>query len=306
MVSVRLPVTESPELERVIAKCLEHDRELRYQHASEIRADLQRLKRATDSAQDRAEGPVEPPASARKKFAVAIAGAALIAAAAGFAYFGSHPARELTNRDSIVLAEFQNKTGDSVFDETLRQGLVFQLNQSPSLSLISDERIQETLRLMGRAAETRLTPEIAREICERTGSVGMVEGSITSLGSRYLLGLRARNCLSGDLLDEEQGQAARKEDVLDTLGQLADRFRKHAGESLATIGGRRAPLERVATSSLEALRAYSLGFQLLASSGHGAALPHFQRAVELDPQFASAYVWLGRMYSGVGDERLGA
>ena len=161
------------------------------------------------------------------------AAAVLALSAAGYFYF--HRTPKLTDKDTIVLADFINKTGDPVFDGTLRQGLAVQLEQSPFLSLVSDERIQKTLRLMGRPADARLTPELAREICERTASAAVLDGSIASLGSQYVLGLRAKNCRTGDVLDEEQAQAARKEDVLNALSQIASKFRTRVGESLATV-----------------------------------------------------------------------
>ena len=179
---------------------------------------------------------------------------------AAAAYFYLQDAPALTDQDTIVLADFTNTTGDPVFDDTLRQGLAVQLQQSPFLSLISDERIRRTLLLMNQPADARLTPEIAQGVCVRTGSAAVLEGSIAALGSQYVLGLRATNCTSGDILAEEQAQAARKEDVLSTLSQMATRFRTRVGESLATIERYSTPLEAT-TPSLEALQAYSAGFK---------------------------------------------
>ena len=167
---------------------------------------------------------------------------------------------KLTDKDSIVLAEFTNTTGDPVFDETLRQGLAVQLQQSPFLSLISDERIRRTLPLMNQPADARLTPDVARVVCVRTGGAAVLQGSIAALGSQYVLGLRATNCATGDILADEQAQASRKEDVLSTLSQMATRFRTRVGESLATIERYSTPLEAT-TASLEALQAYSAGFK---------------------------------------------
>ena len=189
-------------------------------------------------------------------------------------------APKLTDTDTIVLADFTNTTGDSVFDDTLRQGLAVQLAQSPFLSLISDERIHKTLRLMGQASDARLTPELAAGVCERTGSAAVLEGSIGSLGSQYVLGLRAKRCDTGDILDEEQAQAARKEDVLTALSEMATKFRARVGESLTTLEKHSTPLPDATTSSLEALKAYSTGLKVLDSSGPPAALPHFKRATE--------------------------
>src|SRR5262249_25568267 len=160
---------------------------------------------------------------------------------------------KLTDRDTIILVDFKNTTGDPVFDETLRQGLAIQLEQSPYLSLISDERIQQSLRLMGRPADARVTSDVAGEICERTGSAAVLEGSIRTLGSQYVLGLRAKRCGSGEILDEEQMQAAKKEDVLPALSQVARKFRTRIGESLATVQTHATPLADATTPSLEAL-----------------------------------------------------
>ena len=184
----------------------------------------------------------------------------LVAAAVAVAIYSRRPPA-LTDKDTIVLAEFTNTTGDPVFDDTLRQGLAVQLQQSPFLSLISDERIRRTLPLMNQPADARLTPDIARVVCVRTGSAAVLEGSIAALGSQYVLGLRATNCATGDILADEQAQAARKEDVLSTLSQMATRFRTRVGESLATIERYSTPLEEATTPSLEALKAYSAGMK---------------------------------------------
>jgi tetratricopeptide (TPR) repeat protein len=181
-----------------------------------------------------------------------------------------------------------------------------QLDQSPSLSLISEERIQQVLRLMGKPANARLTPEIAREICERTASAAVLDGSIASLGSQYVLGLRAQDCHTGDVLAEEQAQAARKEDVLNALGQIASKFRTRVGESLTTVKEHDTPLAEATTPSLEALKAYSAGWQASFSSGSATAVPFLKRAIEIDPNFASAYAALGRMYGDIGESALSA
>jgi DNA-binding winged helix-turn-helix (wHTH) protein/Tfp pilus assembly protein PilF len=208
--------------------------------------------------------------------------------------------------DSVVIADFTNTTGDPVFDGTLRQGLAVQLEQSPFLSLVSEERIQHTLRLMSQAPEARLTPELAREICERMAGAMVLDGSIASLGSRYVLGLRAKNCRTGDVLAEEQVQAARKEDVLNALSQIATRFRTRIGESLATVEKHDTPLAEATTPSLEALKAYSAALKVLSSTGSAAALPLFKRAIEIDPQFAMAHAWVGRMYGDIDESDLSA
>ena len=177
-------------------------------------------------------------------------------------YRSLHRTPGLTNKDTIVLADFNNSTGDPVFDGTLRQGLAVQLEQSPFLSLISEDRIHQMLRLMGQPADARLSPAIAKDICARTASAAVLEGSIARLGSQYVVGLRATNCRTGDVLDEEQVQAARKEDVLNALSQIASTFRTRVGESLATVEKHDTPLAEATTPSLEALKAYSAGSRL--------------------------------------------
>jgi DNA-binding winged helix-turn-helix (wHTH) protein len=253
--------------------------------------------------QESARGTAEAAAEARpgnhrlQVVAVAVAFLALGASA----YFLLHRKPKLTDKDTIVLADFSNTTGDPVFDDTLRQGLAVQLEQSPFLSLISDERIQQMLKLMAKPADARLTPEVAREICERTASTAVLDGSIAGLGSQYVLTLRAKSCSSGDVLDEEQVQAARKEDVLNALGQIASKFRTRVGEALSTVKSHDTPLAEATTPSLEALKAYSAGWQASFSSGSAAAVPFLKRAIEIDPNFASAYAALGRMYGDIGE-----
>ena len=230
--------------------------------------------------------------------------AVLALSVGGYFYLTRTP--KLTDKDTIVLADFNNTTGDSVFDGTLRQGLAVQLEQSPFLSLISEERIQQVLRLMDKPADARLTPEIAREICERTASAAVLGGSIASLGSQYVLGLRAEDCRTGNVLAEEQVQAARKEDVLNALGQMASKFRTRVGESLITVKKHDTPLAEATTPSLDALKAYSAGWKASFSTGSAAAVPFLKHAIEIDPNFASAYAALGRMYGDIGESLLSA
>jgi DNA-binding winged helix-turn-helix (wHTH) protein/Tfp pilus assembly protein PilF len=215
-------------------------------------------------------------------------------------------AKQLTNKDVLVLADFTNTTGDAMFDETLRQGLAIQLEQSPFLNLVTEERIGQVLRMMGQPADARLTPAVALEICERTASAAVLNGSIANLGSQYVLGLRAVDCRNGHVLDAEQAQATRKEDVLNALSKIASRFRTRVGESLATVEKYDTPLVDATTPSLEALKAYSLGRRRLATGGNIAARPYFRRAVELDPNFAMAYAYLSTTYGNHREPELAA
>ncbi len=263
MAAVRLRVEQSPDLERIISKCLEADRELRYQHASDIRTDLQRLKRDSGSVPV-TSGVTAALATAivtRWKMLLPAAAAVLALPVAGYVYL--HRAPALTEKDTIVLADFENRTGDPVFDDTLRQGLSVELQQSPFLDLISDQQVQQTLALMGQPKDARLTPDIAQQICERTASAAVLEGSIASVGSQYVLGFRAKNCNTGNTLDQAQAVAARREDVLNSLSQIARTFRTRVGESLATVEKYSAPLAEATTPSLEALKAYSSGMRVV-------------------------------------------
>ncbi len=295
---VQLRIEDAPELERVVSKCLETDPGLRYQHAADLRADLERL--TSGSSPVVASG---PPVPSRTRGRLVVA-AGLAAAVLVGAYVFAPRAATLTDKDTIVLAEFTNTTGDPVFDDTLRQGLAVQLQQSPFLSLISDQRIRGTLALMNQPAEARLTPEVARGVCVRTGSAAVLEGSIATLGSQYVLGLRATQCTTGDVLADEQAQAARKEEVLNTLSQIATRFRTRVGESLATIEKHSTPLAAATTPSLEALQAFSAGHDL-ADFSWDRRLPHYQRAIAIDPEFALAHAQVGFGYSTLGESALG-
>jgi DNA-binding winged helix-turn-helix (wHTH) protein/tetratricopeptide (TPR) repeat protein len=212
-----------------------------------------------------------------------------------------HSPSVFTAKDTVVLADFANSTGDPAFEGTLRQGMDVQLEQSPFLSLISDDRIRQTLQLMGRPADTPLTPSVAREICERTGSAAVLEGSIMSLGSQYVVGLRAKNCRTGDVLDEEQVQAARKEDVLNALSQIAVKFRTRVGESGKSVEEYSTPLAEATTPSFEAWKAFSTGEKIGFSTSWSAGLPYLKRAVEIDPNFATAHAQLGIFYSNMGE-----
>ena len=248
----------------------------------------------------------EVPGGMQKRWRLTVSGVVVLLGLFIGGYFYFHRIPRLTDKDTIVLADFRNTTSDPVFNDTLRQGLTVQLEQSPFLSLISDERIQQVLKLMAKPADTRLTPEVSREICERTASTAVLDGSIASLGSQYVLTLRAIDCRTGDVLDEEQVQVTRKEDVLNALGQIASKFRTRIGESLSTVRSHDTPLAEATTPYLEALKAYSVGWQVSYSSGSAASVPFFQHAIELDPGFASAYASLGRMDGDIGESALSA
>jgi tetratricopeptide (TPR) repeat protein len=207
---------------------------------------------------------------------------------------------------TVVLADFTNETGDPVFDETLKTALSVSLNQSPFLNVLSDSNVGKTLKLMEKPPVTKLTPEVARELCQRAGSKAYIAGSIASLGSQYVLGLKVVNCQSGDTLAQEQATAASKEKVLDTLGETASKLRGELGESLVTVQKLDVPLEQATTSSLEALKAYSLGGKARNEKGYAAALPYHQRAIELDPNFATGYEAVGGDYSTLGEAGRGS
>jgi eukaryotic-like serine/threonine-protein kinase len=261
-------------LETIVSRCLEGDPGRRWQSAAELEQELAlcRVRRGLSAA----------------------------------AHSSLHRAPILTRKTKIVLGEFENRTGDPVFDGILRQGLSVQLEQSAFLTLVSDQQIQQVLRLMNRPPETRLTPEVAHEICERTGSTVVLEGSIAALGSQYVLWLRAKNCHTGDVLGQEQAKAGRKEQVLDALTRIAVQIRARLGESLATIREHSTPLEQATTPSLEALKAYSVARNALFARGFAAAIPDLQRAIAIDPQFAMAHADLGFFYWNMGHTDVGA
>ena len=226
----------------------------------------------------------------------------VIAAIGGRSTFARiRQATPLTDKDTIVLADFANSTGDAVFDDTLKTALNVSLRQSPFLNVLSDSEVAKTLQLMTRPADTKLTPEVARELCQRAGSKAYIAGSIGSLGSEYVLGLKAVNCQNGDTLAQEQVTAASKEKVLDALGEAASKLRGELGESLATVQKFDVPLAQATTSSLEALKAFSLGRKAYNEKGAAAALPYDQRAIELDPNFAMGYMAVGIDYSSLGE-----
>src|SRR5271166_2315805 len=329
---VRLNPDVPSKLEDVISKCLEKDRDMRYQHASEICADLKRLRRdttdthhfvVTEAVERQAskssksgvrtpsrksvepsrpvsvypapEKDEEPRAAWNWKLLGAISAALVVLAAivGGWLYRQSHQPAKLGQKDTIVLADFVNTTGDAVFDGTLKQALAIQLEQSPVLIVLSDQRVSATLKMMNHPPDERLSYDLAREVCLRSNSKALLEGSISSVGTHYLIGLKAVNCQTGDSLASAQIEAAKRDDVLKQLGEVGDELRQKLGESLVSVKHYTKPLVEVTTSSLEALQAYSIGRSMQAVKGDGESVPYHKRAIELDPNFARAYASLG-------------
>jgi eukaryotic-like serine/threonine-protein kinase len=302
--AVRLNPDVPAELERIINKCLEKDRSLRYQHASEMRADLQRLKRDSESARMPTANTEAPGRLGIWRVIIPVALATVVLTGGGYLYL--HRTPKLTDKDTIVLADFDNKTGDAIFDDTLKTALNVSLRQSPFLSVLSDQQVAETLKLMTRPADTKLTPVVTRELCLRAGSKAYLAGTIGSLGNEYVLGLKAVNCQSGDTLAQEQVTATSKEKVLGTLGEAASKLRSELGESLATVQKFDVPLEHATTSSLEALQAYSLGARANYVQGAAAALLYHQRAIQLDANFAMGYRAVGYDYYDLSEPGRGS
>jgi serine/threonine protein kinase/tetratricopeptide (TPR) repeat protein len=299
---LRLNPDVPAELERIVTKCLEKDRDLRYQHASDVRTDLQRLKRDSESGHPtstisgKAAVGEAPAARVAKLWRVAVPVLLVAFLVAGGLYYRSRQGTPLTDKDTIVLADFANTTGDAVFDDTLKTALNVSLRQSPFLNVLSESEVAKTLQQMTRPASTKLTPEVARELCQRAGSKAYIAGTVGGLGSEYVLGLKGVNCQNGDTLAQEQVTAASKEKVLDALSEAASKLRGELGESLATLRKFDVPLAQATTSSLEALQSYSRGRKADREKGVTAALPYDQRAVDLDPNFAVGYLELGWDY----------
>ena len=285
------------EFDRVISKALEKDRDLRYQTAADLRGDLKRLMRASDAA----AAPVAVVRPRRRvNWKALVTAAAAVAAIAAVFVYSSRP-RAFAERDSVVIADFVNTTGEPVFDDTLREALDVQLRQSPFLSVLPEPRVQGTLRLMGRRPDEKLTPAIARDLCQRTASKAMIAGAISKLGTSYVISLDASNCRTGDTIEKQQVQAETKETVLKALGSAAERLRRGLGESLASIEKYDAPIHDATTASLDALKSYSMGMSMRRRQGDEASLAFFTKAIEQDADFALAHARLSTVYSNLGE-----
>ena len=300
--AIRLNPALPPGLDQIINKALEKDPDLRYQHAAEIQAALHLLKRGSETAT------VANKRKGRGAAALWITLSILLAIAlmAGLYQRAGRQSNRLTGKDTVVLADFVNSTGDGVFDDTLKTALNVSLRQSPFLSVLPDQQVAETLRLMTLPPATRLTPDVTREICLRTKSKAYIASTIGSLGNEYVLGLKAVNCQTGAILAQDQVTATTKEKVLDQLGVAASRLRSELGESLASVQKFDVPLAEATTPSLEALKAYTAAWRVHSATGPSAAVPFYKRAIEIDPQFAMAYAWLGDMYGQMGESDLSA
>ncbi len=288
-----------PAMHRVVHRCLEKNPEQRFQSASDLAFALDALSDSGGSSSSTRAKDVVTGAAITWKVIVPAVAIGLLLSVGGYFYFNSRP--KLTDKDTLVLANFANSTGDAIFDDTLKTALTVSLQQSPFLSVLPESTVAKTLQLMTRPASTKLTPEVTRELCLRAGSKAYIAGSIGSLGSEFVVGLKAINCQSGDTLAQEQVTAASKEKVLDALGEAASKLRGELGESLATVQKFDVRLAEATTSSLEALKAYGLGWKARNQKGEAAALPYDQRAIELDPNFAMAYIAVGNLYDTLGE-----
>ena len=296
---IRLNPNLPVELEHIVNKALEKDRETRYQHAGDIRADLKRLARDTDSARTVVAQAAVKPRWRRLRWSIACAAAAALVGA-GLFWWQGRRTKLLTDKDTILLADFVNTTGDQVFDVTLKHAFAVQLEQSPYLSIVSEQAVRNTLRSMGRSPDQAVTASVAREICERQGCKAMLNGSISSLGSRYVIAVDAVNCGNGETLVREQVEAKGKEQVLEVVGKATAKLRARLGESLSSIQKLEKPLQAT-TSSIEAFRAYALGKEKWRRGLQLSAIPFYKRAAELDPDFAAAYSSMAVVYSNQGE-----
>jgi serine/threonine protein kinase/tetratricopeptide (TPR) repeat protein len=315
---IRLNPAVPSKLSEIILKALDKDRDMRYQHSSEIRIDLNRLERDASSG-GHGKSEVEattaspqmasyatslaiPHTSHTRRVAFVILWVVVIGMIAAASYWRSHFPAKLTDKDSIALADFKNTTGDDVFDGTLRRGLAVQLEQSPFLSLVSDERISQTLRFMGKSSGEKLTPEVTREICKRIGGTAELDGAISRVGTQYNLTLRVVNCANDELMASAEAKSSDKDHVLNALGNMAAEIRRKLGESLSTVERYNTPLIQATTSSLEALQAYNIGWKaLVIDQDNSAAMDFFQRAIKADPSFATAHWGFCMAASNIGE-----
>jgi serine/threonine protein kinase/predicted Zn-dependent protease len=307
---VRLNPDLPPKLEEIITKAVEKECKLRYQSAADIRTDLQRLKRDSESGRTAvatAETRSKPMKSIPFRWAT-VGGAAVLTVGLtiGAWLFFTHKAHALSEKDTIVLADFANTTGDTVFDDTLKQALAVGLGQSPFLNILSEDKVRKTLQEMTRSPDERLTRNLAREVCERAGSKAYLSGSIAALGAQYVIGLEALSCASGEVLAREQVTAPGKEQVLPALGRAASKLRNELGESLNSVQKFDVPMEEATTSSLEALKALTLGLKAFNEKGDADAIPFIKHAIELDPNFAMAYSYLAGNYGNLNQPSLAA
>jgi len=286
----KLVPQSSLQMEQILTKALEKDRTLRYQKAADIRLDLLRVQGSRTAEVKR---------TALWKIIAGVAALLILGLGIGGWLYLSRKVHALGATDTVVLADFTNKTGDAVFDDTLKQALSVSLAQSPFLNILSEAKVRSTLKLMGHSSGDPLSPDVAHDVCQRAGSVAVFSGSIAPLGSQYVLGLNAMNCRTGEMMAQEQAQAARKEDVLKALGEASANLREKVGESLGTIEKYDKPLEQATTGSLDALKSYSQGRKIGLSGDFAAAIPYYKRAIELDPNFASANLVLGVAYSNL-------
>ena len=293
-----------PELEGIVGRALEKDRKLRYRNVADIRDDLQRLKLGSDLARLPATTEARTTARLGKRWNIIVPAITAVLALTSMGYLYYHRTPKLTKEDTVVLAEFTNATGDPVFDDTLKQAISVQLVQSPFLNILSSARTRATLKLMAKPSGARLTPDLASDLCQRADGKAYIAGSIASLGSQYVIGLDAINCKTGDLLAQEQVTAENKEHILKALDEAAAKLREKLGESLSTVEKFDAPLDQATTPSLEALKALSVGVKTLQEKGSAAAIPFFNRAIELDPNFAAAHEALGISYSNLREPGL--